>query len=78
MEKAKLVEVEESCAFQGHQAFPSLMFTCTIKHKGHDLNYVEQAYIYDMAEEAGDKPAMVKVRDCQNGYGSPLSQPQTL
>ena len=44
------------------------MLTCNIKHKGHDFNCVEQAYVYDMAEDAGDQRAMVQVRECKNGY----------
>ena len=68
MENAKLVQLEDGWAFQSQHAFPYSMYPCKIKHKGHDFNCVEQAYVYDMAEEAGDQRAMEKVRDCQNGY----------
>ena len=68
MENAKLTQVEDGWAFQGHHAFLSTMFQCQIKHKGQDFNCAEQAYVYDMAEDAGDQRAMVKVRECQNGY----------
>ena len=38
-----------------------------IKHKGHDFNCAEQAYVYNKAEDAGDQRAMTKVRKCKNG-----------
>ena len=68
LENAKLVKVEDGWAFQSHHAFPSSMFQCKIKHKGHDFHCVEQAYFFDMAEEAGDQRAAAKLRECKNGY----------
>ena len=70
MENAKLVEVEDGWAFQGHHAFLSTMHECKITHKGHDFHCTEQVYFYDMADEAGDQRAMQNLRDCENGYSA--------
>ena len=68
MENAKLVEVDDGWAFQGHHTFLSTMHKCKITHNGHDFHCAEQAYFHDMADEAGDQRAMQKQRDCENGY----------
>ena len=49
IEAAKLVELEDGWAFQGHHAFLSTMYPCQIKHDGHDFHCSEQIYYYDMA-----------------------------
>ena len=68
LENAKLVQVEDGWVFQGHHAFPSSMYPCTIKYKGQDFHCAEHAYVHDMAEEANDQHAIKKLRDCKNGY----------
>ena len=68
MENAKMIQIEGGWAFQSHHAFPSPMDPCLIRHKDMDFHCVEQCYFYDIAEDAGDKRSMSKLRDCENGY----------
>ena len=68
MEAAKLVQVEDGWAFQGHHAFLSTMYTCPINHDGHDFHCSEQIYYYDMAIDAGDQRSAEAVRNCKTGY----------
>ena len=67
MEAAKLVELEDGWAFQGHHAFLSTMYPRQIKHDGHDFHCSEQIYYYDMTVDAGDQRALEGVRDCKDG-----------
>ena len=70
MEAAKLVQLEDGWAFQGHHAFLSTMFPCQIKHDGQDFNCSEQVYYFDMAIGAGDQRSAEAVRDCKDGYAA--------
>ena len=55
-------------SIQGHHAFLSTMYRCKITYKGKDYHCAEQAYFHEMAEEAGDQRAAVKLRECETGY----------
>ena len=68
MEAAKLVEVDNGWAFQGHHAFLSTMYTCPIKHQGHDFHCTEQIYYFDMAIDAGDQRIADEIRECKDSY----------
>ena len=66
MENAKLIELEDGWAFQGHHAFLSMMYKCKINHKEIDFHCSEQVYFYETADEARDQRAMEKSRACEN------------